>query len=183
MSASKTVEERLKKVEDGLAEWNAVLRVRVSGCPKLTERCREVAKGHRQFWQLKPEVIDLLLTSLGPLLPLMFSDGLETSVLKELKETMGQVAPMVGVFNIGGEWGSEKHIDVVFRASLAPLRLHHLVTNVLNPGLRKLTPTQNPDNFQLWIPLSQPEMERKQKRRNRDTPQEGNGRRVKGARR
>ena len=61
--------------------------------------------------------------------------------------------------------------------------MHNLVMNVLNPGLRKLIPAQNPDNFQLWILLSQQEVDRRQKRRNPDMSNKGSGRRVKGARR
>ena len=73
----KSVEDRLKVLEERTDEWHATLRVRIVGATALSERGEELAKGTHEFWKLKVETAELLLIDLEPLMPvcsLMFSN-------------------------------------------------------------------------------------------------------------
>ena len=152
---------------------------RVKNCRALSARGVALDTGSREFWRLKHEVLDLLLTDLGPLLPKHFRPDLEKQILCELKETVGKPDLLLGIFPVGSKWGQEKSVDIRFKPSLAALRVHNLLKTTVLPALKSMTSDDNA--FGLWVPLSQPEMTRKQKRKaNTEDRREGRSRPRRG---
>ena len=173
---SKNVEERLKVLEERTDEWHATLRVRIVGATALSERGVELASGTREYWKLKVETAELLLIDLDPLMPVLFPETSQrNSIRQEFKECLAHPDFVYGVFPIAGKWGSEKSLDLRMRAGLYGLRFHALIKTVLGPKLKQLG-----GQFQMWVPLSQTEMgkrDRKRKEREEgDRPAKRHGR-------
>ena len=158
----KSVEDRLKVLEERTDEWHATLRVRIVGATALSERCEELAKGTHECWKLKVETAELLLIDLEPLMPVLFPD------VQQRNECLAHQEYVYGVFPIAGKWGSEKSLDLRMKAGLYGLRLHALVKTVLGPKLK-----QQGGQFQMWIPLSQTEMGKRDRKRKEREDREG----------
>lgn len=162
--ATESLESQMKTLSERQQSWDQVLRFRVSGFEKLSNRCHEISRGSREFWRLKHEVGDLMLHSLGPYMQDLFGPN-DAKIKGELAECL-QEPWLLGVFPVGGRWPDEKSIDIRMRPSLAAFRMHALVKSHLSPKLK-----QREDLImKCWIPLTQAEMQRKAKK-------DGNGNR------
>ena len=153
--AAESLESQVKTLNERQQGWDQVLRFRVSGFEKLSNRCHEISRGSREFWRLKHEVGDLMLHSLGPDL---FGPN-DAKIKGELAECL-QEPWLLGVFPVGGRWPDEKSIEIRMRPSLAAFRLQALVKGHLSPKLK-----QREDlTMKCWIPLTHVELQRKAKR-------------------
>ena len=56
--AAESLESQVKTLNERQQGWDQVLRFRVSGFEKLSNRCHEISRGSREFWRLKHEVGD-----------------------------------------------------------------------------------------------------------------------------
>ena len=180
MEPAKSVEERLTALEIFKEEVSKTTKVRFVGADKLSKRGLELHTSSREFWRLKLEVCDLLLESLDPLLLTLFpEESKRTAVRNEFKECLclSHVEYINGIFPAGGEWGKERAIDLRMRYGCVSCRFDHLVRTVLSPALKA---APGPVRFQMWVPLTQHEMKKRQERR--EKTRERSPRRDRGGR-
>ena len=168
------MEDRLKSLENDRDEWKSCCKVRVQGCEGLTKRLHHLHSTSKEFWRIKTELVDLLHPALNPIVE-SFPVENRTRIRTEIQDVFGNSDALLGVFPVGAPWTQEKALDIRFKPSLLSLRANHLVKFVLGPKLR-----EKESDFKLWVPLSAPEMERKQKRRERNG--DGRSRSARGRR-
>jgi hypothetical protein len=171
------VEERLGKVEDGLSEWAACTRVRLSNFSNLTTRMLALHNSSKEYWKAKAEAVGLIWEEMETALTTAVKDKLGgedgATRLKVLHDELSEClkeSEIVGFFPVGGQWGKQVSIDLRLRPSLQALRLCSLVRHDLNPLLKEIKAPQ-----QIWVPASQAEMSRKRKRRSSEGAKGGKG--------
>ena len=105
--AEKSVEDRLKSLENDRDEWKSCCRV-------------------------KTELVDLLHPALNSIVD-SFPVENRTRIRAEIQDVFGNPDALLGVFPVGAPWTQEKALDIRFRLSLLSLRANHLVKFVLGP--------------------------------------------------
>ena len=156
-----TMDNRVARLEERTRAWDSTLKVRLSGFTALSKRCHDLAAGTRQFWKLKQEIADLILIDLGPHLKELFpvtANNIQNELVESLKEEF-----LVAIFPTGAKWPNEKSIDIVMKPGLPSMRMNLLVRCHIQPKLR----SREDLNLDLWVPMTQDEMERRSRRQQR----------------
>ena len=130
--------------------------MRVKGCPALLAAAQELDKGTKEFWKLKEQVGDLVREDLEPLVAHNLTPDNVRAAKQEWKVCIAAEG-LVGVFPVGGSWGSPPAIDIRCKPGLHDLRLNYLLRTVLMKGV-------DTAHFGLWVPLSAPEARRRKRK-------------------
>jgi hypothetical protein len=161
VESRQTMDNRVARLEERTRAWDSTLKVRLSGFTALSKRCHDLAAGTRQFWKLKQEIADLILIDLGPHLKELFpvtANNIQNELVESLKEEF-----LVAIFPTGAKWPNEKSIDIVMKPGLPSMRMNLLVRCHIQPKLR----SREDLNLDLWVPMTQDEMERRSRRQQR----------------
>lgn len=80
---------------------------------------------------MKPELFELAMYTLQPLLGVMFTEDGSAKVAKELSECLSYPDSILGIFPVGGKWGEESAINLRFRPGIAAWRANALIIEAL----------------------------------------------------